>query len=336
MRITALSVVVVCALCQVGLAQRPTGVVLRIDLRDFVVYQIDISDPAKLATEPGIVRTAAPARPFASFESIADIVAVNGQPVKGTWVDRAGWVKVSPNAQPGGNGQAIGDTTRSPFVEWHCEIMQEDGTPVGSIAGIGLNGGSAPPGAPSGSIGGTWIVTGGTGAFLGMRGQGAFGQSSIAIDTRRSAVEDPANRRLNGGAALPLILHLIPMSRPEIVSTAAGPAVTHSNDFTLVSASKPAVAGEVLSLFATGLGPVRPGVDPGQPFPSNPLAAVNSPVQVMVNGKAVDLLGAVGYPGAVDGYQVNFRVPPDTQMGPATIQVSAAWIASAPVTIAVR
>ena len=71
---------------------------------------------------------------------------------------------------------------------------------------------------------------------------------------------------------------------------------------------------------------MNPGVDPGQPFPSNPLAIVNSPVEVTVNGKAAGVLAAVGFPGAVDGYQVNFRVPPDTANGPASIQVSAAWI----------
>jgi uncharacterized protein (TIGR03437 family) len=57
---------------------------------------------------------------------------------------------------------------------------------------------------------------------------------------------------------------------------------------------------------------VNPGVDHGQPFPSSPLANVNSPVEVSVNGKAAEVVGAVGYPGAVDGYQVNFRVPSDT------------------------
>src|SRR5207248_114893 len=30
-----------------------------------------------------------------------------------------------------------------------------------------------------------------------------------------------------------------------------------------------------------------------------------------------EILAAVGYPGAVDGYQVNFRVPSDTAKGPA-------------------
>jgi uncharacterized protein (TIGR03437 family) len=63
---------------------------------------------------------------------------------------------------------------------------------------------------------------------------------------------------------------------------------------------------------------------------------VNSPVDVTVNGKSAELLGAVGYPGAVDGYQVNFRVPPEIAPGTATIQISAAWIPGAPVIIQVK
>jgi uncharacterized protein (TIGR03437 family) len=76
----------------------------------------------------------------------------------------------------------------------------------------------------------------------------------------------------------------------------AGPAITHSSDFSRATASKPAAAGEILSLFARGLGPVNPAVDPGQPFPSSPLAVVNSPVAVTVNGKAAEVLSAVGFP----------------------------------------
>ena len=140
----------------------------------------------------------------------------------------------------------------------------------------------------------------------------------------------------NGGGRLKFVLQVIPMAAPQIVNTPNGPAVTHSSDFTLVTASRPAAAGEILSLFATGLGPTRPGVDPGQPFPSSPTAAVNSPVDVKVNGKSAEVLAAVGFPGAVDGYQVNFYVPPDTARGAATVQVSAAWITGPAVTITVR
>jgi uncharacterized protein (TIGR03437 family) len=133
-----------------------------------------------------------------------------------------------------------------------------------------------------------------------------------------------------------MLLYLIPMSRPEIQATPTGPAVVHSSDFTLVTAAKPAKAGEILSLFATGLGPVRANVDPGRPFPTSPLALVNSPVEVMVNGKFAEVLAAVGYPGSVDGYQVNFRIPAGMSPGMATLQVITAWIPSSAVSIAIQ
>jgi uncharacterized protein (TIGR03437 family) len=148
--------------------------------------------------------------------------------------------------------------------------------------------------------------------------------------------EDPAGRRAHGGGKVHFVYQLIPMTRPAIVGTPNGPAVTHSNDFSLVTAAKPAKANEILSLFATGLGPTRPAVDFGKPFPASPLAVVNSPVEVTVNGEPAEIVGAVGYPGAVDGYQVNFRIPADVMPGAATIRLSAAWIPGDNVRIAVQ
>jgi len=55
-----------------------------------------------------------------------------------------------------------------------------------------------------------------------------------------------------------------------------------------------------------------------------------------VNGKPAEVLGAVGYPGALDGYQVNFRVPADVAPGTVTLQLSAAWITGSPVSIPVQ
>ena len=91
-----------------------------------------------------------------------------------------------------------------------------------------------------------------------------------------------------------------------------------------------------MSVFVTGLGPTKPGVDPGMPFPASPLFAVNSPVDVTVNGKPAQVTAAVGYPGTADGYQVNFRVPSDAAKGPATVQVAAAWIAGPAVSIVIQ
>ena len=123
------------------------------------------------------------------------------------------------------------------------------------------------------------------------------------------------------------------VSVPRIAVTPGGVAITHASDFTLVTASKPAAAGEVLALFATGLGATRPSIAPGQPFPANPPAVVNAPVEVRVNGKPAELIGAVGFPGAVDGYQVNFRVPTDA----VTSEKSLEWVmATPPGVIAIR
>ena len=148
--------------------------------------------------------------------------------------------------------------------------------------------------------------------------------------------EDPANRRRNGGGRVRYLLHLIPLARPEVVITTNGPAVVHSNDFALVTASWPARPGEILSLIATGLGPTRPGVDPGMPFPASPLALVNSPVVVRVNGAPVEVAYAGGYPGTADMYQVNFQLPADTRSGAATLRLEAAWVAGPEVRIAVQ
>ena len=123
---------------------------------------------------------------------------------------------------------------------------------------------------------------------------------------------------------------------PRVAVTSGGAAVTHASDFTLVTTANPAAPGELLSLFLAGLGPTRPGVDPGKPFPLSPLAAVTSPVEVRANGKPAEVLGAVGFPGAVDGYQVNFRLPAETPKGLASLQVSTGMVADTSVKLMVK
>jgi uncharacterized protein (TIGR03437 family) len=311
--------------------------ILEIDVENFVEYQSDVADPSKLATDPISTISVQP-RNFFVATVIGDIVAVNGRTAKGTVVARARSTRLNPagTAADGGPGAAIGDIHRVSIREQIFEILKSDGTPVGTIMAFGLASGNPPPGAPLAATGGNFAIVGGTGAFLGARGQYAGAASNFPAPRAASMAEDPSYRRVNGGGGQRFVLHVIPMSAPQIETTPSGPAVTHSSDFSLVSASKPAAAGEILSLFLTGLGPTVPGVDPGKPFPATFRALVNSPVDVTVNGKPAEVLGAVGFPGATDGYQVNFRVPPDTAPGTATIQVSAAWIAGPEVRMAIQ
>ena len=326
-----LTAAVTAVFCGVALGQSPPSAILAVDLENFVEYrQSVLYDPATYATDPNVTTVVTTTKNFNVAILLGDIVAVNGQPAKGIYVGRTRGVQATPTPLP---GNSIADVTRTSFREYIFEILKFDGTPAGTLFGSGFAGGPPPPGAPLASQGSNYAITGGTGAFLGARGQlgeGPGGGRAALIS------EDPSYRRINGGNKKRFILQVIPMYLPQIVTTANGPAVTHSGDFTLVSASKPATAGEILSLFATGLGPVNPGVDPGQPFPSTPPATVNSPIEVRVSGNPAEVLGAVGFPGVADGYQVNFRMPQGIPKGTATIQVSAAWVAGTPVTVAVQ
>ena len=325
-----MAVLLMAASCTLGRAQVTPAAILEIDVENYVSYNEDTSDLSKFATDPNVT-TAVPPRNFAFGVQIADILAVNGRPVKGTLTRNTRSVNFNPNPGP---GQAIADTVRGAVTADTFEILNSDGSPIGTIVTYGLGRGAPAPGAPLSIMTGNFAIVGGTGAFLGARGQ--LGQAAMANPRGASMTEDPANRRSNGGTRTRYVLQVIPAFQPQIVMTPGGPAVTHSSDFTLVTSSKPAIAGEILSLFVMGLGPTVPGVDPGKPFPASPPAVVNSPVDVMVNGKSAEIIAAVGFPGVADGYQVNFRVPSDVAKGPATIQVSAAWITGPSVTIATQ
>ncbi len=332
---TALAMALCAAACsQFSWAQVAPPVILQIDLTNNVLYFQDTSDVSKYATEPNVTPPTAIPRNFYRVEGIADIVAVNGQPVKGAYANTAAAFVLRTAPTP---GQAISDTVRQAVNMTTFELLKSDGTSIGTIVASGLFVGDAPPGSPTAAAGSNFVITGGTGAFLGARGQLSAALAPPGVLTQRNAsiTEDPANRRRNGGGTLRWIAHLIPMSAPQVLTTAGGPAVFHS-DFSPVTTARPARSGEILTVQAAGLGPTVPGVDPGQPFPADAILAVNSPVAVTVNGKDAEVVNAVGWPGLVDTYRVDVRVPAGMGAGTASVQLSAAWITGPAVRIAIQ
>jgi hypothetical protein len=329
------AVIAVVAFAAAGKAQAPIGSLVRFEMENATLYDSDcpFSD---LGTNPNNLGHPNTGNGIRSGLGIADIVSVNGNPAKGTafqlFSARFGG---SPTPAP---GRPITDGTRGGIAPWDLDFLNPDGTQIGTIHIDGFIGGNGTPGAPKAMPpGGGYTVIGGSGAFLGVRG---YFQTAPNITPERftSACEDPSMRRVYAGTLGKRegVLYLIPLSQPQIVNTPNGPAVVHAGDGTLVTAAKPARAGEILTLYASGLGPTRPGVDPGQPFTADPIQVVNSPVQVLVNGTPADVLYAGGYPGAVDGYQVNFRVPDGATAGQASLQLTSAWIGGPSVSIAVR
>ena len=140
--------------------------------------------------------------------------------------------------------------------------------------------------------------------------------------------------RSGGGKAI-FILYLLPPARPEVATTPAGPAIFHA-DFSPVTEAAPAKSGEVLTARATGLGPTRPSVNPGEPFPADRILEVNSPVEVSVNGRSAEVINAIGWPGLLDTYRVDFRLPGGLSAPTAAIQLTAAWISGSEVRIPVQ
>jgi hypothetical protein len=210
-----------------------------------------------------------------------------------------------------------------------------DGTVIGTLHIDGQGGGPHPPGAPKEIAAAAWTVTGGTGAFFGARGYFQAPPDPVSGEHMTTDCEDPAYRRINadpGGNKRHPILYLVPLEAPQILRERRHLAIAHA-DGSLVTTDNPAKAGETLTLLAAGLGPTRPGVDPRQPFTTDPVQVVNSPVQVLVNGTSADVLYAAGFPGTVDEYRVDFRIPDGITPGQAALQLTSAWIAGPAVNI---
>lgn len=308
----------------------PSSTILTVEMQGVVQYQENFANQTKNGTSASMEPSIGAPLTFSTGYFIADIASINGKPCKGATVARNLWFNLNSNPTA---SQAIADINRFQAMDIVLEIQLADGTSVGSIALTGLTGGAPPPGGPRIAPTGSFAVIGGTGAFLGARGQAA---TIVQSGRFTSTLENPINRRTFPSGVWRMAIQLIPMQTPAILSDANGPLIVHADDFSPVTAAKPARAGEVLTLFASGLGPTRPGVDPGQTFPESPAQVVSAPVDVVVNGKAGEVLYAGGYAGTTDRYQVNFRMPPDAGPGIATLQLSAFWVAGAEVKLPVQ
>jgi len=298
-----------------------------------VIYWEDVPDLSKWATMPGPVpRDASANVVMKSRIAMGDIVAVNGKPIKGFWVLVFRTFMATTSVTP---GRVISDLAGGCVLEGRFVFLNQDGSVIGSIVTGGNNSGVPAPGAPVVTgLSTLQAVVGGTGAYIGARGQASMSGSPRAA----SIAEDPAYRRVNGGQKVKHYIQLVPMTWPEVVSTAAGPVAFHAADWSPVTSTSPARAGEQVILCVSGLGPVRPNYDLGMPFPAygEPLLVVTSPVEVTVNKKPAQTSNPVGWPESQNMYRVDFLVPADVSPGMATVSVSTGWINGPGVKIPVR
>jgi hypothetical protein len=161
---------------------------LTIEVKNLVAYQADICEPSLFATLPDATVPGGnfPPTPLNFFvvTLIGDIKTVNTQDSKGTYVGYNPALNASPNAP---NGGATADITRIAMREHICEILNSHGDAIGSTVSSGFSGGVAP-GLPNDS--GNWAITGGTGAYLGARGQVASISGVLIVQILRNLYID--------------------------------------------------------------------------------------------------------------------------------------------------
>src|SRR5216684_5929996 len=106
-RRTALATALCALACsQPGLAQVALPITLQVDVEGFVVYTYDVTDSSKFATDQSRTTSSlglqqGGLRTFTPFIGIADIIAVNDTPAKGTWVTRGIVLNLQTRALPG-------------------------------------------------------------------------------------------------------------------------------------------------------------------------------------------------------------------------------------------
>lgn len=104
----------------------------------------------------------------------------------------------------------------------------------------------------------------------------------------------------------------------------------------LVTAASPAKAGQIILLYATGLGPVTNQPRTGSPALSTALSSCTLPITVSIAGQRAHVIFSGLTPGYAGLYQINLSVPPILHPGVQDLIVTAGGVSSRAVKMAVR
>jgi uncharacterized protein (TIGR03437 family) len=110
----------------------------------------------------------------------------------------------------------------------------------------------------------------------------------------------------------PIVTVNLALAAPAMFQTAAGAVIATHLDGSLVESKAPASAGEIVMLWATGLGGTSPGVADGAlPTDAQALTHMNQ-FSILINGAPINpalILYAGVAPGYAGLYQINVKMP---------------------------
>lgn len=103
--------------------------------------------------------------------------------------------------------------------------------------------------------------------------------------------------------------------------------IAEASDYSLIGLTNPALPGEPLTLYVTGLGPLNdPNLVDGYGSPTTPpFAETLDPFQVVLDGENCNVFFSGLTPGFVGLYQINFYVPQDAATGNLQITIQSAY-----------
>jgi uncharacterized protein (TIGR03437 family) len=131
----------------------------------------------------------------------------------------------------------------------------------------------------------------------------------------------------NGALTTPQPLQLT-TAVPAILQYNSGDVVAQHQDGSDITDSSPAVPGEHVSFYLSGLGDTDIAVPSGTASPTSPLANVLNQPTLTINGNTVPILFAGLAPGFVGVYQINFQVPSPLADGNYPLIISQSGVSS--------
>jgi uncharacterized protein (TIGR03437 family) len=184
------------------------------------------------------------------------------------------------------------------------------------VRGLNLSGAIVATGSPLPTqVAGVSILVGGIPAPILAVAPAASGMQQINFQVPFAAASNVVELRYGGSSTF-----AFPQTAPPGIFTLSdgAAAIQHAADYSLVTPANPAHPGEVIIVYATGLGKVSPVVATGV-APSGPAAVVAT------CGSSSLVPGTVLYagltPGAVGLYQMNVQLPQNLAAGTVAVSI---------------
>lgn len=154
------------------------------------------------------------------------------------------------------------------------------------------------------------------------------GQTNLQVPFELNAQQAHLTITRNGAASLPIPLNLSPYAPGIFVGGAGSPVIVDYQTSGLVTASQPAKTGDVLIIYASGLGPIADPPPSGTATPTSQLFPLAVPLTVAFGSQTVTADFAGLAPGLIGVYQVNATVPTTLSPGQTTLQLTVSGASS--------